>query len=72
MSKLTGNARFSVQIVVGAGESWKLVSYPSGRADFPAESNQRWATKAEAEAVCVRLNETGDKTGLTFSSYADD
>lgn len=73
MAALTGNARFWVGPSVQTnGFRYKLVSYPSGRASFPTESNQTWATKEEAEAVCAKLNETGDETGLTFSSFADD
>lgn len=48
-----------------------LVAYPSGRADFPTESRETWATREEAETVRDRAN-AGDLTGLTLASYADD
>lgn len=35
------------------------------------ESDQRWATEAEAQAVADRVNR-GEDVGLTFASYADD
>jgi hypothetical protein len=72
MKAKTGNAQFSVTVSVGTKVfHYKLVSYPSGRASFPTESNETWATKEEAEAVCARVN-AGDETGVTFASYADD
>lgn len=68
-------ASFSVKVTPGDWRTkewrWKLVSYPSGRADFPVESCESWATKVEAEAVCARVN-AGDEAGVSFASYADD
>jgi hypothetical protein len=43
----------------------------SDRLSSVIESDQRWQTEAEAQAVCDRVN-AGDLSGLAFASYADD
>lgn len=43
----------------------------SDRLSSVIESNERWDTEAEAQAVCDRVN-AGDKSELSFASYADD
>lgn len=53
------------------GGTWKLQQYLGTGTSSVVESNERWADKAEAEAVCERVN-SGDKSGLTFAMYADD
>jgi hypothetical protein len=50
---------------------YKVKAYQTAGVNFPVESNQTWATKAEAEAAAARVN-AGDESGLTFGSYSDD
>ena len=60
------------QFVVGyGGGGYLLRAYPNGNTATVIESRQRWADKADAEAARDRAN-AGDKSGLTFSSFADD
>jgi hypothetical protein len=50
---------------------WKVKAYTTTGVNFPVESNERFASKAEAEAAAARMN-AGDESGMSFASYADD
>jgi hypothetical protein len=50
---------------------WKVKAYTTTGVNFPVESNERFATKAEAEAAAIRMN-AGDESGMSFGSYSDD
>lgn len=52
-------------------EAWKVMAYTTSGVNFPVESNERFATKAEAEVAAAKVN-AGNETGLSFASYADD
>lgn len=74
---LTGNAQFNVS----ASYCWengkdvtrfKLVSYPTGGANFPVESDAAFETREQAEAAALLVNAGFKVAGLKFASYADD
>lgn len=50
---------------------YKLQGYAGSGTASVHESLQTWATRAEAQAVCDRVN-AGDESGVTFACYADD
>lgn len=50
---------------------YKLRAYIGAGTASVVESNETWPTREEAAIHCARAN-TGDETGLTFASYADD
>ena len=52
-------------------ELYKVMAYTTSGVNFPVESNERFASKADAEAAAVRMN-AGDESGMSFASYADD
>ena len=53
----------------GETTSWKLVN--RDRLSNVLESDQRWETETEAQAAAERVN-SGDNSGISFSSFADD